>query len=304
MFAVVLTAFSLSAQVALPPAAPAAITAPVTPVVIPVTPAPDPNALKWDAETKDYNAKPGEASAPFIFTVTNVSKTAVSITSLRTSCGCTVAQLPTTPYNLEPGSNVQINVSMNLAGKSGAVTKTVNVDSSAGSKVLLVRVNMPAPDATPVAVTGDASRGDRAKNMMTAAADRQAVFKGDCAKCHVDKSVGKLGAELYTESCGICHDSPNRAAMVPDLKVPRSIRDLAFWQKWIVEGKAGTMMPAFGAALGGPLTQDQIDSLSMYLYQNYPKVPTVPNPIVVPVIPAPPVPTPIPIPVPAVVPAK
>ena len=251
-------------------------------------------ALKWDAETKEYNPKPGEANAPFIFTVTNVSKTVVSITSLRTSCGCTVAQLPTTPYNLEPGSNVQINVSMNLAGKSGAVTKTVNVDSSVGSKVLLVRVNVPAPEAVPAA--GDAQRGDRAKNMMTAAADRQAVFKGECAKCHVDKSVGKLGVELYNESCGICHDSPNRAAMVPDLKVPRSIRDLAFWQKWIVEGKAGTMMPAFGTALGGPLTQEQIDSLSVYLYQNYPKVPTVPNPIVVPLNPAP---TPIPIPIPA-----
>lgn len=282
---------SLRAQVALPIAAPAV---PVAPIVVPVTPASDPNALKWDAESKEYNAKPGEANAPFTFSVTNVSKTVVAITSLRTSCGCTVAQLPTTPYNLEPGSNVLINVSMNLAGKSGAVTKTVNVDSSVGSKVLLVRVNVPAPEATPAA--GDVHRGDRAKNMLTAAADRQAVFKGDCAKCHVDKSVGKLGTELYMESCGICHDSPNRAAMVPDLKVPRSVRDLAFWQKWIVEGKAGTMMPAFGAALGGPLTQDQIDSLSIYLYQNYPKVPTVPNPIIVPINPAP---TPIPIPVPA-----
>ena len=281
---------SLRAQVALPTAAPAA------PIVVPVTPAPDPNALKWDAETKEYNAKPGEANAPFTFTVTNVSQTTVAITSLRTSCGCTVAQLPTTPYNLEPGSNVLINVSMNLAGKSGSVTKTVNVDSSVGSKVLLVRVNVPAPEPVPAA--GEAHRGDRAKNMMTAAADRQAVFKGDCAKCHVDKSVGKLGVELYNESCGICHDSPNRAAMVPDLKVPRSIRDLAFWQKWIVEGKAGTMMPAFGAALGGPLTQEQIDSLAAYLYQNYPKVPTIPNPVVVPLNPAP-APIPIPIPVPA-----
>jgi mono/diheme cytochrome c family protein len=98
-------------------------------------------------------------------------------------------------------------------------------------------------------------------------ADRQAIFKGDCVKCHVDKGVGKMGAELYAADCGICHDAEHRAAMVPDLKVPRSPRDLAFWQKWIMEGKPGTMMPAFAQAHGGPLTQEQIDSLTLYLYQ-------------------------------------
>jgi mono/diheme cytochrome c family protein len=82
-----------------------------------------------------------------------------------------------------------------------------------------------------------------------------------------------MGKELYDASCGICHDSEHRAAMVTDLKVPRSDRDLAFWQKWISEGKAGTMMPAFAAVHGGPLTQQQIDSLSIYCFQNYPKKP-------------------------------
>ena len=259
---------------------------PVPAAVAAPTPAPaavaNPNALKWDAESKDYNAKPGDASASFTFNVTNVSPTEVSITSLRTSCGCTVAQLPPLPekpFVLFPGSNVPIHVTMDLRGKMGTVTKTISVDSSAGFKSLLVRVNLPQtppaniaaadPHATPAAN----GMGDRAKNIQNALADRQAVFKGECAKCHVDKGVAKMGKELYAADCGICHDAEHRAAMVPDLKVPRSQRDLAFWQKWIVEGKAGTMMPAFASTQGGPLTQEQIDSLTVYLYENYPKSP-------------------------------
>ena len=115
--------------------------------------------------------------------------------------------------------------------------------------------------------------GNRAQNIQSALADRQAIFKGDCASCHVQKGVGKFGQELYAASCGICHDAEHRAAMVPDLKVPRSERDLAFWQKWIMEGKPGTLMPAFAQAHGGPLTQEQVDSLTVYLFQNFPKKP-------------------------------
>lgn len=110
-------------------------------------------------------------------------------------------------------------------------------------------------------------------NIQNALADRQAVFKGDCATCHVQQGLGKLDADLYMASCGICHEAEHRAAMVPDLKVPRSPRDLAFWQKWIAEGKPGTLMPAFAAVHGGPLTQEQADSLTVYLYQFFPRNP-------------------------------
>lgn len=279
----VLTAGStaLLAQAPPAPATPVPVTPPgavqVPPAAAPATaPAQDPNALKWSAESIDYNAKPGEQSAPFTFIVTNVSANAVSINSLRTSCGCTVAQLPTTPYNLLPGSNVPINVTMDLRGKSGSVTKTVSVDSSVGFKSLLVKVNLPSEPAPANITATPATPGmDRAKNIQNALADRQAVFKGDCASCHVEKGKGKMGQDLYAASCGICHDAEHRAAMVPDLKVPRTQRDLAFWQKWIMEGKPGTMMPAFAQIHGGPLTQDQIDSLTIYLFQNYPKEPKV-----------------------------
>ena len=53
-----------------------------------------------------------------------------------------VAQLPATPYKLAPGSNVTISVSMDFAGKQGQITKAVTVESSAGSKTLLVMANI------------------------------------------------------------------------------------------------------------------------------------------------------------------
>jgi mono/diheme cytochrome c family protein len=282
------------------------------PAQVAPAPTPDANALKWDAESKDYNAQPGEESAPFTFTATNTSNAEISISRLSTSCGCTVAQLPSTPYKLGPGSNVSINVSLDLRGKSGTVAKTVSVDSSVGFKSLLVRANIPAPQPAANAsfpVTAKDNRmGDRAKNIQTALADRQAVFKGDCAKCHVDPGIGKMGKELYHASCAICHDPESghgghRAAMVPDLKVAKAHRDLNYWQKWVMEGKAGTLMPAFAQAHGGPLTQEQIDSLVTYLYEAFPRAPQAQAAVTTPPVSVPPAP-PAPVAAPAAVPQK
>ena len=107
------------------------------------TSAPDANALKWDADSKECTLKPGESSVAFTFVATNVASCEVLINSLHTSCGCTVAQLPATPYKLAPGSNVTISVSMNLAGKTGRITKSVSVDSTVGIKPLFVTANIP-----------------------------------------------------------------------------------------------------------------------------------------------------------------
>jgi hypothetical protein len=107
-----------------------------------------PAALKWDSEHKQATLKAGEVDAKFEFTATNTTKDEISISALKTSCGCTAAQLPTTPYKLAPGSNVTISVAMNIAGKQGQITKTVTVESSAGSQVLLVSATAPTETKT------------------------------------------------------------------------------------------------------------------------------------------------------------
>lgn len=208
--------------------------------------------LSWDALAKTHQAEPGEALAHFVFSVTNVSSTTVVINAVRTSCGCTVAKLPSMPWVLAPGTNGQMEVNVDLRGKRGTISKVVSVDASGGVQLLTVNVTIPEPDP-------------RENNRMMAQADRQAVFRGECATCHVQPAVGKRGPELYAAACGICHEAAHRASMVPDLHALGKPTDPAYWRSWITLGKVGSLMPSFAKVLGGPLDEEQVQSLVDHL---------------------------------------
>ncbi len=114
--------------------------------------------------------------------------------------------------------------------------------------------------------------------MQLAMGDRQAVFKNDCATCHAKPALDAAGAPvygaaLYAGVCANCHDSPNRAALVPDLKHLNHPTGAQHWQQWIASGKVGSMMPAFSKNEGGPLADDQIASLVKYLTETIPSTP-------------------------------
>ncbi len=257
---------SVVALRAQPPANPSTAAKPTPPAV--AAKADDAaSRLSWDATTKSYEAKPGEADAAFEFRVTNTSDAVVAIQTIATSCGCTAAELPplpAAPYHLAVGATAPIRVLMDLKGKAGLVAKTVTVGTSVGSTLLTIQVNIPAAAVPTVAASGMGA--DRAKNLKIATHDRQAILKGDCAKCHATPAAGKMGQDLYGAVCTICHEANPRAAMIPDLHVARGPRDLAFWTKWISEGGPGTMMPGFAVKHGGPLDDDQVASLAMYLF--------------------------------------
>jgi mono/diheme cytochrome c family protein len=187
----------------------------------------------------------------------------VFVNDVRTSCGCTIARLPAYPWRLAPGTNGQIQVTADLRGKRGLLHKMVYVyTANYGVQSLAVKVNIPDNLA--------GAMGDRARNLQIAAADRQAVFKNDCAKCHAEPVVGKKGAELYTAACAICHDAEHRASMVPDLRTLKHPTGPEHWRTWVAHGKVGTLMPAFAKSEGGPLTDEQVDSLVEYLVERIP----------------------------------
>ena len=253
---------------------------------------PPSTALAWDAMSKDYTTKPGEVTTMFTFSVTNISKSVVYIEKLRPSCGCTVAKLPAEPWRLDPGSNGDVHITINFAGKIGLVTKFIGVEGFEEVKTdtavqtnrlmqnLVIRVTIPqqAPQPPPVGITALANRGampmNRDQNVAMAKADRQAVFKGVCASCHAAPARDKTGEQLYQAVCAICHESSHRATMVPNLTVakPNTTRDQIYWFSWIKFGKPGTLMPAFSdePMFGGPLTPAQIKSLADYLAVKYP----------------------------------
>jgi cytochrome c553 len=222
-------------------------------------PLPD-GLLAWDELTKSVDAAADQPQAHFTFLLTNVSSGNVAILNVHPSCGCTTAQLPPLPWVLAPGTNGQINVTVNLAGKSGTLFKTVTITTDKGNKVLTLRINI-LPRPIPSAMT----EADRARGLAAAKVDRQAVFKNDCASCHAKPGEGKYGQALYAAVCAICHEAEHRATMVPDLHTLKTATNEDFWRTWIAHGKPGSLMPAFAAGEGGPLNDMQIASLAAYL---------------------------------------
>lgn len=212
----------------------------------------------YDALIKETTLKAGETSAYFTFHLTNTSPEAVTINAVRTSCGCAVAKLPSVPWRIEPRASGAFDVVVDVRGSRGVATKTVTIDSTAGYRYLTVRVAMPE-SASPMAAA------DRARNLQVALADRQAVFKGDCAACHLQPVIAQHGQALFKSACGICHEAERRAAAVPGLRALNKPTDRAYWSGWIAKGKPGGLMPAWAIDEGGPLTGRQIESLLDYL---------------------------------------
>ena len=233
-------------------------------------PLPD-GILVWDGAMKETNVTAETTEAHFIFSFTNVSTNPVVFLNVRTSCGCTTAKLPPLPWTVPAGTNAQFNVTVNLAGKSGTLFKTVTVSTDKGSKTLMLKVTI-LPPVTPVM-----SEADRLQAQAVARTNRQAVFQGECAICHVKRGAGKYGQALYDADCAICHESKNRAAMVPDLHAIKTPTNGEFWRTWITHGKPGSLMPAFAMTDGGPLSDMQIASLASYLTTAIPPKPLMPS---------------------------
>jgi cytochrome c553 len=217
--------------------------------------------LRWDAMEKSITPEGDASTADFEFRVTNTSSAPLEIVKIQPSCGCTVAELPSTPWILAPGAKGAFHALVDFAGKHGKFSKTLHVNSAAGTQMLTVTVILPdVPNP-------------RDLNRQMATKDRQAVFRGDCASCHATPLAGKTGDALFHAACGICHDASPRAAMVPNLYQAREPRDAAFWNRWIREGKDGTLMPAFARERGGPLTDEQIESLVAFALNRLPTKP-------------------------------
>ncbi len=215
--------------------------------------------LVWDAMEKVLEPKPGERLAAFQFTAVNVSDKPVTIETIRPTCDCTVAEMPASPWVLAPGASGTFSGVFDTTHYEGKVSKAVFVASAPGTQRLMVTVQVPGPDPE-----------KRRRDQKVAQADRQAVFRGECASCHRTPALGRSGGELFTQACGVCHLAKQRAPEVPNLLVARQHRDAEFWRRWISEGKAGTMMPAWSEPGGGPLTPEQIESLVRFALEKLP----------------------------------
>jgi mono/diheme cytochrome c family protein len=280
------TSASSTAPTPVPPAPPQFVpppiaTQPVAPQVVSATATPQPaleNFLAFDAEQKDVSVTNGTIEALFSFNLTNISTSPVTINYVQTSCGCTVAKLPSTPWVLAPNEHGEISATMQLAGTppGGTKVKTLTVNSDKGTKALFVKATiLPEPAAM--------TEMDRTNNFNMAKADRQAVFKGDCIRCHVTPAKDaaghdKMGQDLYVAVCGVCHDAEHQASFVPNLHRLPEPTSAEFWKNWILHGKPGSLMPAFAKNEGGILSNEQVDSLVQFLTATIPSHPVTAAP--------------------------
>jgi mono/diheme cytochrome c family protein len=218
--------------------------------------------LAFGSVTNEYDAKPEDTSAPFLIYVTNAWSNAIVIESVHTSCHCTVATMPASPWVLQPGEEGVIHASVELEGQDGLVSKELTFFTSVGERVVTLIVSIP-----PAPHPGDAvqTEAERQAAVRLATTDAREIFKGECATCHADKARGLLGGDLYAAACGICHDAPRRARVVPDLRTLKQPVDLDYWRQIISHGKTNSMMPGFARAEGGPLSDLQVSSLAAWL---------------------------------------
>lgn len=195
------------------------------------------------------------------FSYTNRSAEPVRILAVDASCHCTTPKIPPLPWTIGPHEGGAMEVVVDIPGKWGLLEKTLRLRTATATNTLTVAVDIAEPD-------------ERQKNRLAAFADRQAVFKGDCANCHSKPAIGLTGADLFKAACAICHESEHRASMVPDLAA-KPHGGANYWSQWIRMGKPGSFMPGFERSYTGPLTEPQIVSLIEYLQRRYPPTPGV-----------------------------
>ena len=158
-------------------AAAAQTNSPITtaPVYVPDTthqndPLPD-GVIAFDATTKAVDAVEGTDFAHFTFNFTNISADIVTVLNVHPSCGCTTAELPPVPWQLTPGTNGQIQLKVNLAGKMGTLFKTVNFMTDKGKRDLMLRINLTPPPVVTL------SEEQQMAGILAAKSDRMAISR-------------------------------------------------------------------------------------------------------------------------------
>lgn len=220
-------------------------------------------ALIWDNTHLKHSASAGETGHLYEFSLRNPGQESITIQEVKPSCGCTVAELPAQQWVIPPGQSDRLKIRMDFIGRHGKIVKSVEVQTTAGHQTLLVEAELPKQ---PAELEQEATR---MRNQVLAQSDRQAVFKGDCASCHAEPTKGRKGWTLFVAACANCHQSEHRAAMVPDLSVASRGKDAEYWLNWIARGKEATLMPAFAREHGGPLDEEQVESLVGFLVRRY-----------------------------------
>lgn len=226
------------------------------PVVISVY---EPPIISAEKRVQDIGKVETDSKVPAHFLIYNVGGKHLRINDVQTSCGCTVAQLSKTL--IAPGDFARIDVTLDTSIKLGQVRKQITVKS-----------NDPQRPELPLFLVGQVLPKKMASHAQVTLTpqDKLVLFKGDCATCHVQAGKGKTGQALFVADCAMCHgiNGQGHLSAGPSL-LGRNYDDEATAQRArtiIASGSPNSpQMPPFSQKQGGPLTDDEIDSLVTFL---------------------------------------
>lgn len=187
------------------------------------------------------------------FKIENHGQKTLQLKTAFSTCGCTVPVIKN--KEIKPGESGNLEVIMDTSMKQGRVSKPIEIHSNDPANpvsTIYIKANVRSPHA-------DLGTDKTAK-----------IFTGRCAACHVNKGTGKTGEDLFVADCAMCHGF--RAAGIPGVApalVPFDYhsKEIADTMKKIVSfgSKTHRSMPGYSKEAGGPLNEDEINSLIDFL---------------------------------------
>jgi len=149
---------------------------------------------------------------------------------------------------LKPGEKGKVSVSVDINGKSGNISKTIQIFSNDTKKpVTTISVVMKVKDRFHIKKS-----------------EAKAIFNGECKSCHTERGKGKKGLELFMADCLMCHEHGKSAAPITEMrKKPKE-----YLIKATSDGITDTSMPGWHIKNDGPLSNEEIESLVYLLKHN------------------------------------
>jgi hypothetical protein len=95
------------------------------------------SSVVWKSESIDVGSIPQNTPKPIIFEFKNTGKTALIVTNVQGSCGCTATDYTKTP--IAPGKSGTVTATYNAANPGG-FTKTVSVTTNAETTVKVLTI--------------------------------------------------------------------------------------------------------------------------------------------------------------------
>src|SRR5215213_7730079 len=147
--------------------------------------------LTWEQQEIQLNPKAGDKEAVANFKYQNKTSKPIKITSVKSSCGCTVASLKKDV--VEPGEKGEVTATFNIGGRTGMQQKNVTVETDDPAQPtlnLVLKANIAQPvEIQPTFVYWEKGEAPKAKTVKVKAAKDVNITKLDVTSSTPDFSA-------------------------------------------------------------------------------------------------------------------